>query len=847
MNGTEVRPGWEAGATVDRVDAGSETQSSITAPVLTWASETFAARLGGMNANPKRDTSGPWWSARCVHPDHDDDTPSMRFRDGDTALIVTCHGCTPTTGEKPRWLAQVLAAAETGAPLPEANPSKHRASNGAPTGTRDTEYVYVDADRQPIARKVRYRDPKGFIWERPYGDTWTAGLGYAGSPADLPLYRLPELLESAPDAPVWLVEGEKDTDRVRGLGETATCSPNGSAGPPRDLSPLTARHVKIVLDRDRAGEKSARRWMEALHGVAATVTVLAPIPEHEHADISDHLDAGHGLADLIEIRLDVDKVRRVTEPEPTPNPPELTDGQHRTIPVGRKFAAEHLAGRWMFVPSLGWHRWDGTRWRPASEDRVLGEAATWLQTWLADLVRGGASADVIRYGLRYRDVGNVRQVVAAARTSEAVLVDADRLDQAPGLLNCSNGTIDLRTGRLRDHDPRDLITKATGVDYEPNATHPDWIKALAALDRDVARYLRQVVGAAASGEHERGDPVTFHHGHGRNGKSLLLGTILAAFGDYGVLVPDQLLAGRSDGHPTELMPLRGARFALLEELPEDHLLPVPRIKKLADTPVMTARLIGRDFVTWRPTHALHVSTNYHPVVSETDFGTWRRLAMIDYPRTFVGAGSDETLKRRLHSPDRLGAVLAWIVTGAREWYAAKMAPPVPPEAVKAATEAWREASDPLAQWLRERIRPTKNHDDRISTRDLHADYAQWQPGGSRPWSLRMFSGRLKSHRVITDGYLGVDRGGRNRERMALIGAVWVDSAQLAQGHPRGSREGDSLKDLWVDPAQAAHKRETGSNADGLGPCVSCGNRTKRYGNDASGHLCEACQMIGAER
>jgi D5 N terminal like len=42
-------------------------------------------------------------------------------------------------------------------------------------------------------------------------------------------------------------------------------------------------------------------------------------------------------------------------------------------------------------------------------------------------------------------------------------VEDDRLDADPWLLNVENGTVDLRTGRRRNHDPRDLLTKLAPV------------------------------------------------------------------------------------------------------------------------------------------------------------------------------------------------------------------------------------------------------------------------------------------------------------------------------------------------------------------------------------------------
>ena len=46
---------------------------------------------------------------------------------------------------------------------------------------------------------------------------------------------------------------------------------------------------------------------------------------------------------------------------------------------------------------------------------------------------------------------------------------ARALDQDPYLLNVANGTIDLRTGLLGLHDPADMLTKISPVNYDPAA------------------------------------------------------------------------------------------------------------------------------------------------------------------------------------------------------------------------------------------------------------------------------------------------------------------------------------------------------------------------------------------
>jgi putative DNA primase/helicase len=55
-----------------------------------------------------------------------------------------------------------------------------------------------------------------------------------------------------------------------------------------------------------------------------------------------------------------------------------------------------------------------------------------------------------------------------------VIVNHEQLDSDPWLLNVANGTIDLRTGALRAHNPEDLCTMQAPVMYDPKAVAPLW-------------------------------------------------------------------------------------------------------------------------------------------------------------------------------------------------------------------------------------------------------------------------------------------------------------------------------------------------------------------------------------
>ena len=117
-------------------------------------------------------------------------------------------------------------------------------------------------------------------------------------------------------------------------------------------------------------------------------------------------------------------------------------------------------------------------------------------------------------------------------------VDESRIDSDPWLLNCLNGTVDLRTGVVKPHDPADYITKLCPVAYDPQARAPTWEHTLAkvtleerAPTRPLVAFLQRWFGYCATGS-VREQQFVVHYGAGSNGKSTVIDTVAAVLGDY---------------------------------------------------------------------------------------------------------------------------------------------------------------------------------------------------------------------------------------------------------------------------------------------------------------------------
>jgi 5S rRNA maturation endonuclease (ribonuclease M5) len=231
-----------------------------------------AAALGG-----RATTTG--WIARC--PCHRDRVPSLSISEGAGGIVLLhCHaGC-----------SQKALVAEV----------RHRGFtlDGRPLPTRrvTATYDYRDENGNLIYQVQRWA-PKEFRQRRPDGkDGWINNIdGVVRLP-----YRLPRMLASA-EKPVFIVEGEKDADRLTQAGLVATTN-SGGASASRSWSSMAQwfkdRRVVILPDNDEAGRRHASAIAEALRDIAKSIKIVRLPNLPAKGDVSDWLEAGRTIKEL---------------------------------------------------------------------------------------------------------------------------------------------------------------------------------------------------------------------------------------------------------------------------------------------------------------------------------------------------------------------------------------------------------------------------------------------------------------------------------------------------------------------------------------------------------------------
>ncbi|MBQ1060046.1 phage/plasmid primase, P4 family [Micromonospora sp. C41] len=518
--------------------------------------------------------------------------------------------------------------------------------------------------------------------------------------------------------------------------------------------------------------------------------------------------------------------RKATVPaQRQPADDDLSDAR-----MAETVSADVLGSRFCWTAALGWLEWDGQVWARSNEAAVVEVVRQYVLDLFTSEVQAGASGERRRGLSALLGRGRIGAIASLARG--ILLQDAAHFDQQPDLLNTPSGVVNLRTKELLPHDPALLLTKMTAVAYRPGAVHDDWTTALQAIPSDVRNWYQVRLGQAITGHMTPDDVLVVNQGGGENGKTTVLGTAGKVLGSYYVLVSDRVLLADAGAHPTELMELRGARLALIEETPEARRLSVGRLKKVVGTPEIEARYIRQDSVTFKATHSLFLSTNYRPLVEETDHGTWRRLALAQFPYRFVKRESDltgpddrlgdPTLRERLAASEQAReAALAWMVEGAHRWYQDGRIMPETPQRVIEATRAWRAESDLVLSYLDERLVPDR--DVHVISTELLADFTDWLTAhGHRAWSDKVFTSRFGEHDEVKKNHIEkrqiTHRGGLSRRPLptGFVPPSGVPNRYMAWLGVRFATDNDKTPEQ-AEPAAgsapARHARQVPVNGD----------------------------------
>ncbi len=254
--------------------------------------DDILARLQGVKKN------GSGYMACC--PAHEDKNPSLSISEKDGKVLLKCFaGCS---------YEQIMTALNMppDAQLREVKPPVNKSKKNSPLGKIVIAYPYEQKDGSLYYEHVRYQ-PKTFRFRHP--DTRGGYINNMDG-IDHILYRLPNLVHGiAEGKSVYIAEGERDVDNIRGLNLVATCNDCG-AGKWEDRYSdelKGAPQAIIISDKDEPGRKHASEVALSVHNRGVPVKIIEMPGEFQKTedgytgikDFTDWLNAG-GTAPQLE-------------------------------------------------------------------------------------------------------------------------------------------------------------------------------------------------------------------------------------------------------------------------------------------------------------------------------------------------------------------------------------------------------------------------------------------------------------------------------------------------------------------------------------------------------------------
>ncbi|MFD3573825.1 phage/plasmid primase, P4 family [Streptomyces sp. NPDC058644] len=536
---------------------------------------------------------------------------------------------------------------------------------------------------------------------------------------------------------------------------------------------LRGKRVIVAGDNDTAGDGFTKRLTDGL--AAHGVTTYALTLPHAGDDLTDWrarsvndfkpaLDAAvraavptqaepPALTDISSGALapDADQVQRITDLYYE----ALRDYGSSDV-LNAYLTIQFADGAIKYAPGLGFFVWTGRVWERS--DTKVRQTVHFIGRALMAAAKEKTAEKLADQkedpgeGLRKAAKGfttrrKIDDLMAELQSVPAVHVLATDFDSQPDLLSFRNGTVNLRTGQMREHRKEDLLTYCLDLDFRPEATCPRWERFLTEIFPgmpEMPSYIQRLVGYGSSG-HTSEQCFAVLHGKGANGKSVLTDTMTNVFRPIVETTPFSTFEEKSSGGiPNDIAALRGSRFVMASEGESGKPMSEAVLKRVTGKDEISARFLRQEFFTFKPTFLLMLATNFKPKFRGQDEGLWRRVKLIPFTRFFTPEERDYSLDQKLAAEAE--GIAAWVVRGAMEWYADGLQDP---ERIRVATVEYRRTSDAMAGFFPGVVEKAEGSE--MTAGEAYQAYKQWCEAEGLPqreqWTRRTFLDAMEERQV----------------------------------------------------------------------------------------------------
>lgn len=684
-------------------------------------------------------------SFQCKCPAHNDHTASMTVSKGKKGILIHCHaGCETKSILKATGLQE--------SDLFYNSTKKKQGWKDRLERTKKKKiveiYDYKDQNNKYLYSKIRFEKDQNDRKEMLYGvldsenDWFQYGLKSVGK--HKVLYNLPEIKQAAAQKQtIYYVEGEKDVETLRGLGLIATTA--GSSGDwRRSFSKyFSGADVVLLPDNDEAGERLTTKIINDLIGVANSLKVVKT-SERNHGDVTDYFQDGYTIEDFNKLVneakiISQDQQQEVNSLKKKNKIPQWISDKITELKPENNYSyddrgngdlfAEVFKGVCRFNSTANcWYCYNGKFWEEDRSELIVAEKAKILQdalwVYAATIedykLREEYSKHVIKLGRQH-----VRKnMIIDARSKYPVKTDL--FDQKSNLFNCKNGTYNLETGILQNHNPEDYISKISNVYYDPAAKSVEIDKILNTImqgNKENVEYIQKILGMALAGNTDEEKLFLFYGATTRNGKSTLVETYLSMIKDYGTTMqPESLALRKKDSRAAsgDIARLKGMRFVNAPEPPQNMRFDASLIKQLTGNDMITARKLHESEISFMPEFISVINTNHLPIITDETLFTSGRIVVIPFKKHFTAKEQDKGLKRRLKRKKNISGFFNWCVAGYQKYLKDGLETT---ESMNLEIESYHINSDKIAAFISEKL--TEDWNRAVTIKELYPEYEHW--------------------------------------------------------------------------------------------------------------------------
>lgn len=378
-----------------------------------------------------------------------------------------------------------------------------------------------------------------------------------------------------------------------------------------------------------------------------------------------------------------------------------------------------------------WYEWDHgagvwkkdelrSIWRAAVACAELAVANTAEGLALAEAL--GDKDEIVAAKKRYnsatalKNVGKIEAAMNMFASEPGISITTDAFDRDPDLLNLTNGTLDLVSGELLEHDPKNMLTLTMGASLDKDAEAPLFHQFMeqAFPDDSIRAYVKRAMGYTLLGRpSER--TLFLLHGPSGTGKSVFTSVMTEVFGGYGATAPASTFRMKKQSETLDLHKLKGARFVATSEMPEGQQLDEDLVKRISGGDKVTSRGHYEAFTEWKPSCVIWIATNFLPKVNSDDGAIWRRAKTVPMMTEFgtEKSGIEEVGNFASMLIQEADGILNWLLEGLHEYR--MLGGLNEPAAITAGIEAYRIDVNVTASFIRDKV------EEGVLVKDEHAE------------------------------------------------------------------------------------------------------------------------------